>query len=139
MQASFLKFRRRPCWPVFALLLTLSALSLPAHARWETMGLYPIGAFYIETSSVVREGDYRKLLSALDYRDPQSSSQGKPFLSTRSQLHIDCKKEQVRTLHLTMFAGPMLSGAVVESEGILQEWQLIPAETPMRRIWNRVC
>jgi hypothetical protein len=105
----------------------------------ETMGLYPQGVFYIDTASVVREGDYRKVLSTLDYRQAQSSSQGKPFLSTRSQLHIDCKKELVRTLHLTMFAGAMLSGAVVESEGILNEWQLIPPETPMRRIWNRLC
>ncbi len=136
MQSSFSNFGQRHFWAVFALLLTFS---LPAHARWETMGLYPLGVFYVDTASVVREGEHRKLLSMLDYREAQSGSQGKPFLSTRSQLHIDCKKEQVRTLHLTMFAGPMLSGAVVESEGILQEWQLIPAETPMRRIWNRVC
>lgn len=136
MQLSFRTIRQRLLWPVFALLATLC---LPAQARLETMGLFPIGVFYIDSASVVREGGYRKLLSALDYRETQSSSQGKAFLSTRSQLHIDCKKELVRTLHLTMFAGQMLSGAVVDSEGILQEWQLIPSDTPMRRIWHRVC
>lgn len=136
MQPLFLKFRQHLALPVIAL---LAALCLPAHARWETMGLYPVGMFYIDSASVVRDGGYRKLLSALDYRETQSSSQGKAFLSTRSQLHIDCKKELVRTLHLTMFAGQMLSGAVVESEGILQEWQLIPNDTPMRRIWHRLC
>jgi hypothetical protein len=136
MHSSIRTIRPRHLWPFFALLATLC---LPAHARMETMGLYPQGVFYIDTASVVREGDYRKVLSTLDYRQAQNSSQGKPFLSTRSQLHIDCKKELVRTLHLTMFAGAMLSGAVVESEGILNEWQLIPPETPMRRIWNRLC
>jgi hypothetical protein len=136
MTFSFSNSRQLHFWPLFVVLITLC---LPAHARWETMGLYPIGMFYIDTASVVREGDHRKLLSTLDYREAQKSSEGKKFLSTRSQLHIDCKQELVRTLHLTMFAGPMLSGAVVESEGILQEWQLIPTGTPMRKIWSRVC
>ena len=136
MQSFFLNLSQRHFWSVFVLLITICQT---AHARWENMGLYPVGMFYIETTSVLREGDHRKLLSSLDYRDAQNSSEGKKYLSTRSQLHIDCKKELVRTLHLTLFSGPMLCGAVVESEGILQEWQLIPAETPMRRIWNRVC
>ncbi len=136
MQTSFSNSRQRYFWPVFALLITLS---LPAYARWEPMGLYPVGMFYIDTTSVVREGDFRKLISALDYREAQSGTGGKKFLSTRSQLHIDCKQELVRTLHLTMFAGPMLSGAVVENGGILKEWELIPAETPMHKIWYRVC
>jgi len=121
---------------MFALLFTFC---LPAHARWVNMGLYPIGIFYIDTTSLVREGDDRKVLSMLDYREAQTSTDGQKFLSTRSQLHIDCKQELVRTLHLTMFAGPMLGGAVVESGGLLKEWQLIPTDTAMRRIWYRVC
>ena len=136
MQTSYSSSRQRYVWPVYALLITLC---LPAYARWEPMGLYPVGMFYIDTTSVVREGDFRKLISALDYRETQSGTGGKKYLSTRSQLHIDCKQELVRTLHLTIFAGPMLSGAVVENGGILKEWQLIPAETPMHKIWYRVC
>jgi hypothetical protein len=34
---------------------------------------------------------------------------------------------------------PWLSGQVIESEGLFQEWQLIPTGTPMHRIWNRIC
>lgn len=122
MQSPSSNSRQRHVWFLLGLLATLC---LPAHARWETTGLYPIGAFYFDTASVVREGDRCKLLSTLDCREAQNSSTGKKFLSTRSQLHIECKKELVRTLHLTIYAGPMLSGAVVESEGIFQEWQLI--------------
>ena len=130
-------YRLRRClWPVFALVFTYS---LPAHARWESVGLYSIGMFYIDTASLVREGDFRKLNSSLDYREAQNSTDGRKFLSTRSQLHIDCKQELVRTLHLTIFAGPMLSGEVIESGGILKEWQLIPTETAMHQIWYRVC
>jgi hypothetical protein len=136
MKSSLFNFRRRHFWPVFAWLVTLC---LPVHARLENVGLYPIGMFYIDTASVVREGDTRRLLSTLDYSTAQTTTEGKKYLSTRSQLHIDCKKELVRTLHQTFFSGPMLSGAVVESGGLLKEWQLIPTETPMRQIWYRVC
>ena len=136
MKSSTSGFRKRHFWPVFALLITLC---LPVHARWENVGLYSMGMFYIDTDSVVHEGDFRRLLTSLDYREAQTGTDGKKFLSTRSQLHIDYKQELVRTLHLTMFAGPMLSGAVVESGGMLKEWQLIPTETAMHKIWYRVC
>ncbi len=136
MKSPFLKFRKHLVWPVFASLITLC---LPVHARWENVGLYSIGMFYIDTASVVREGDFRKLQTSLDYREAQTATDGRKFLSTRSQLHIDCKQALVRTLHLTMFAGPMLSGTVIESGGMLKEWQLIPTETAMHQIWYRVC
>jgi hypothetical protein len=125
--------------PLISLALLLTGLGLPAHARWETIGLYAQGTFYIDLDSVVREPGKRKLSSSVDYRSPQTNSQGKQYLSTRSLLHIDCTAELARTLHLSFFAGPMLKGAVVESEGILLDWQPIPSGTPMYRIMHRVC
>ena len=124
---------------LIGLLVLLTGLSLPAHARWESIGLYAQGTFYIDLDSVVREAGKRKLTSSVDYRAPQTNSQGKTYLSTRSMLHIDCSAELARTLHLTFFAGPMLKGAVVESEGILLDWQPVPTGTPMYRIMHRVC
>ena len=90
-------------------------------------------------ASVVREGETRRLMSLLDYRSLQSSNEGKKYLSIRSQLHIDCRSETVRTLHLALFAGPMASGALVESGGMLHEWMQILPDTPMHQIMHKVC
>ena len=103
------------------------------------MGLWKKGAFYLDRQSVLREGDFRKVYTGLDYREPQKNDQGKTYRSTKSLLHIDCKKQEVRTLHLAMFAGQMMSGPVVEAEGILAEWQSVPADTPMHRIVWMMC
>lgn len=121
------------------LTLCLLVLCAPAHARWENVGLYTAGIYYVDTASVVREGETRKVLSLLDYRNTQTSNEGKKYLSIRTQLHIDCRTESVRTLHLALFAGPMASGALVESGGMLHEWMPAPPNTPMHQIMHKVC
>ena len=121
------------------LALGLLIIHVPAHARWENIGLYAAGIYYVDSASVVREGETRRLMSLLDYRSLQSSNEGKKYLSIRSQLHIDCRTETVRTLHLALFAGPMASGALVESGGMLHEWMPILQDTPMRQIMHKVC
>lgn len=110
-----------------------------AAPKWENLGLWKQGAFYVDRQSLVREGDFRRVYTALDYREPQKHQDGRSFRSTRSLLHLDCKKQEVRTLHLTLFAGPMLTGQVLEAEGILAEWQPIPGDTPMHRILWMMC
>ena len=121
------------------LTLCLLVFSAAAHARWENVGLYTAGIYDVDTASVVREGETRKLLSLLDYRNTQTSSKGKKYLSIRTQLHIDCRTQSVRTLHLALFAGPMASGALVESGGMLHEWMPAPPNTPMHQIMHKVC
>jgi hypothetical protein len=121
------------------LTVCLLVLCAPAHARWENVGLYTAGIYYVDTASVVREGETRKVLSLLDYRNTQTSNEGKKYLSIRTQLHIDCRMESVRTLHLALFAGPMASGALVESGGMLHEWMPAPPNTPMHQIMHKVC
>ena len=121
------------------LTLGLLIIHAPAHARWENVGLYTAGIYYVDSASVVREGETRKLLSLLDYRNTQTSNEGKKYLSIRTQLHIDCRTETVRTLHLALFAGPMASGALVESGGMLHEWMPALPNTPMHQIMHKVC
>jgi hypothetical protein len=121
------------------LALGLLLICAPSHARWENLGLHTAGIYYIESTSVVREGETRRLMSLLDYRNMQTSNEGKKYLSIRTQLHIDCRTETVRTLHLALFAGPMASGALVESGGMLHEWMPILPNTPMHQIMYKVC
>lgn len=127
---------------VFPLCLTgllSAAAATAAQPQWDNVGLWKKGAFYMDRHSVVREGDFRKLYTALDYREPQQHDSGKTYRSTRSLLHVDCKKQEVRTLHLTLYAGPMMTGQVLEAEGILNEWMPVPQDTPIHRIFWMVC
>lgn len=110
-----------------------------ATPQWASVGLYDQGAVSVDIANVSREGPLRRFWSMMDYKVAQKSESGDTFLSTRSQMEINCQTRQVRILHLSMHAAARLGGRVVDSEGILREWQAIPPGTPVDRISARVC
>jgi hypothetical protein len=131
---------RRICRVGAALLFgALTCTAHAANAQWASVGLYDQGAFYVDVANVTREGSVRRFWSMMDYKTPQKSEGGKTYLSTRSQMEINCQTRQARVLHLSMHTATHLGGQVVESEGILREWQAIPPSTPADRIASRVC
>ena len=113
--------------------------AVAATPQWASVGLYDQGAVSVDIANVSREGPLRRLWSMMDYKIAQKSESGDTFLSTRSQMEINCQTRQVRILHLSMHAAARLGGRVVDSEGILREWQAIPPGTPVDRISARVC
>ena len=52
---------------------------------------------------------------------------------------INCKGRLARLTHMTYYSGGMLSGAVVQRQGMLRDWNEIEADSPMARIARRVC
>jgi hypothetical protein len=112
---------------------------MAATPQWASVGLYDQGAVSVDLANVIREGPLRKIWSMMDYKIAQKSESGDTFLSTRSQMEINCQSRQVRIVHLSMHSGARLGGRVVDSEGILRDWQAIPPGTPVDRIWARVC
>jgi len=113
--------------------------AVAATPQWASVGLYDQGAVSVDIANVSREGPLRRFWSMMDYKVAQKSESGDTFLSTRSQMEINCQTRQVRILHLSMHAAARLGGRVVDSEGILREWQAIPPGTPVDRISARVC
>jgi len=123
----------------FALWGSAHLQAVAATPQWASVGLYDQGAVSVDIANVSREGPLRRLWSMMDYKMAQKSESGDTFLSTRSQMEINCQTRQVRILHLSMHAAARLGGRVVDSEGILREWQAIPPGTPVDRISARVC
>lgn len=124
--------------PVFALL----ALSWPASAakpRWESVLLNDQGLFYIDPKTLKDEGERKEVLSLLDYKKRQTTSAGKPYLSIEALMRINCRQRMARIIHLTYYSGNMLTGEVVERQGMLQEWHDIENGTPIQRIARRIC
>ena len=113
--------------------------AVAATPQWASVGLYDQGAVSVDIANVSREGPLRRFWSMMDYKVAQKSESGDTFLSTRSQMDINCQTRQVRILHLSMHAAARLGGRVVDSEGIMREWQAIPPGTPVDRISARVC
>ncbi len=122
------------------LLLACWLVGMNAFAvNWTSAGLHDLGIYYYDASTIEHQGDRHRAWTMLDYRDPQKNKQGQSFKSTRAQMEFDCKDKRVRALTVSFHSGPKLSGEVLVSEGVLQDWMAVPPGTPMTQIMKAVC
>jgi len=111
-----------------------------AHAEWKMIGTYPAGTYYIEANTVEKSGaGLRDFWTMLDYPTAQKSARGVSYLSTRTHMQLDCKKQSVRILQFSMHTGRMLSGELIDQQGVMREWQSIPPDTPLVTYMKAVC
>jgi hypothetical protein len=54
-------------------------------------------------------------------------------------MEMDCRKEMVHMLQFSMHSGPMLTGEVIDTQGVMREWQSIPPDTPLVPLFQFVC
>ncbi len=123
-------------------LIGLSAvLACPSMAtpKWDAIVLNDQGMFYIDAHSVTEEAGRKVVWSAIDYKKPQSTAEGLPYLSAQSQLMINCKAKMARVMHLTYYSGAMLTGKVIGRQGMLHEWMEIDPTSAIHKIARRVC
>ena len=110
-----------------------------ASPKWEPIMNNPDGLFFIDTKSVTEEDGIKKVWSALDYKKPQTTSNGKTYMSLQSQVQVNCKRKMARVLHMTYYSGPMQAGKTVYRQGMLHEWMAIDPSSPIHKIARRVC
>jgi isoleucyl-tRNA synthetase len=122
-------------------LLAMLALLAPftAQAEWQKVTTTDSGTVYIEDSSIKRTGAIRSFWSLLDYKTPQKAQRGAFYVSTRTHMEMDCRKELVHILQFSMHTGPMLTGEIIDTQGVMREWQSIPPDTPLINVFRFVC
>lgn len=123
-----------------ALAAVLAVLAAPAQAaKWDAVMMNDQGLFYIDVQSIRQEGPHTLVWTLLDYKKPQTTADGKAFLSTKSQIMFNCRMKMARIMHMTYFSGAMLDGKEVYKQGMLHDWLDIEPGTAVQRIARRVC
>jgi hypothetical protein len=124
-----------------ALAATAMALLAPhaAHAEWQKVTSTDSGIIYVDDGTIKRTAAVRSFWSLFDYRAPQKAQRGAFYVSTRTHMEMDCRKEMVHILQFSMHSGPMLTGEIVDSQGVMREWQTIPPDTPLVNLFRFVC
>ncbi|MEY2802698.1 MAG: hypothetical protein RL657_34 [Pseudomonadota bacterium] len=107
--------------------------------NWQAVTATERGQFYIDPASVRRSDGVVRLKTLLDYKLSQTTHNGKAFRSAVSLMEIDCKSDMGRIVEMSYHAAPMMGGPRVETQGMVQDWQDISPESPVRRIASRVC
>lgn len=123
----------------FMLVLLGLLASGRAQADWTKFDSVETGTYYLDLDTVKKSGYIRSFWSILDYRLPQKTSRGMHYQSTRTHMEIDCRQKTVHILSFSMHAGPMLAGEVIDTQGIMRDWQSIPPDTPLEKLHKAVC
>ena len=123
----------------FMLLLLGLLASGRAQADWTKFDSVEAGTYYLDLDTVKKSGYIRSFWSILDYRLPQKTSRGMHYQSTRTHMEIDCRQKTVHILSFSMHEGPMLTGEVIDTQGIMRDWQSIPPDTPLEKLHRVVC
>ena len=123
----------------FAMALVAFMAPMGAHAEWQKITTTDSGIIYVDDGTIKRNGPIRSFWSLLDYRTPQKAQRGAYFVSTRTHMEMDCRKEMVHILQFSMHSGPMLTGEIIDSQGVMREWQTIPPDTPLVNLFRFVC
>jgi hypothetical protein len=137
------KFRALPLarQSLAGVLASLFMLCMPhaAHAEWQKVVTFDSGTIYVDDASTKKAGYVRTFWSLLDYKTTQKSQRGAYYSSTRTNMEIDCRKQMVHILQFSMHSGPMLTGEIIDSQGVMREWQTIPPDTPLVNLYQHVC
>lgn len=107
--------------------------------NWQVITATERGQFYIDPGSVRRVDGIVRVRTLLDYKLSQMTHNGKAFRSAVSLMEIDCKSDTGRIVEMSYHPAPMMGGPRVETQGMVQDWQDISPESPVRRIAARVC
>ena len=110
-----------------------------AHAEWQKVTTTDSGIIYVDDATIKRTGSVRSFWSLFDYKSPQRAQRGAFYVSTRTHMEMDCRKEMVHMLQFSMHSGPMLTGEIIDSQGVMREWQTIPPDTPLVNLFKHVC
>ena len=124
------------------LLLSAAALGLCSSsfaANWAITGLSDTAEYGIDKSSIEQSGDLRKVWVMMDYRKAQQTNLGKTFWSSRALMEMKCNSKEVRTRSLALYSGPKLSGEMLTSEGVFNQWQVAPPNSPVFNIMRSLC
>jgi hypothetical protein len=97
---------------VITILLGLGTVK-NVYAGWQEVGAAELFKHYVDPGSVSKTDHFAKMWVLDDYKVPQKTLDGKPFLSVRTREEYDCKKEKVRTHSVIAHAEHMGKGVYV--------------------------
>lgn len=106
------------------LMMLLAAVSSSASAAWVELGSNDYSTYYVDATSIRRDGDTVKMWSLLDFRKARTF-ENLPYMSLKAQGEYDCKREQLRVFSGTRQSENMGEGDAVSRISEPSEWSAV--------------
>lgn len=118
-----------------ATLAVAITLSAPAWADWVEVSKTDAFVFYVDPSTIRKNGNFRKVWVIQDMKRRRKDGE----MSTRSLPEYDCKDELSRTLWMSSHSEHMAGGKVLVNSKGSEEWRPIPPGSVNDDIFKFVC
>lgn len=110
-----------------------------AEPQWQRTLQDEQGTYYLDTQSVRGKGNVKTFQSLRDYKQMQSTFDGKAFKSTLATIELDCGAREALVLDITYFTDNMLGGDKVLKEKDFHNAQPVDSRSPIYRYAQRLC
>lgn len=118
---------------ILACLLATSAAS--AFAEWTKVGESDEINFYIDFSTIRKDGGWRKVWVIHDLKQRYKGGE----MSARYRSEYDCKDERTRFVSFSSHSESMAGGETLYSDSSTDPWRAIPPNTTSEKILKIVC
>ena len=110
------------------------------YAEWQAIGTAELFSHYVDPGSISKIDHLAKMWVLDDYKVPQKTLDGKPFLSVRTREEYDCKKEKVRIHSVIAHADHMGKGIYVWGNNYPTDpWRPISRGSVDEAYWKIAC
>lgn len=117
------------------LALSLMLAAAPLRAEWLKVGETEAAVHYIDTATIHRNGNLRRVWTVQDMRNADADG----VRSIRALEEYDCAQGRFRYLSLTAHSGPMAGGEVIAAHQLDDNWTARPPGTGPSAIERIVC
>ena len=120
------------------LTLLLAVASASAAAEWVEVYSDPVTTYYIDPTTIRRDGDLAQMRELLDHNAARVRDKAS-YVSSRTQSEYDCKAEKVRTLSLSLHSGNMAAGKTLHRTNDPGKWRPVPPGGATEVLWKIAC
>ena len=120
------------------LTMLLAVVSGSAAAGWVEVDSDESTTFYIDPTTIQRDGNLVKMWELLDYKAARVRNKVM-YVSSKTQSEYDCKDEQLRTLSLSLHPRNMAGGKSVYGSNVADHWRPVPPGGAIEVLWKIAC
>ena len=117
------------------LCLLLALVAAPAWAAWVKVDETDTGSYYIDPTTVRKNGQFRKVWQVHDLKQRAKSGE----MSQRVLWEFDCKEGRFRFLSFSTHFEPKATGRTLVSESDTDDWDAVSPNTAAETVLKFVC
>ena len=121
------------------LIVLLMLSGAPAYAEWVEIGNVEDETIYIDLETIRRKEDLVDLSVISDFEAAKHLQDGSRYRSARLLHQYNCIEQRFRLLAVTLFAGNMGKGVMLDDLAKEGTWRPIPSDNVGRRLMELAC